>query len=110
MQFLRGQPAERIDHILVRELEGVGNGLALEHLGGDGAGGDGAGAAEGLKLHILDPVFADLQIDLHDVAAFCVADLADTVRVFDRADIARVHEMIHDGLCIKCHCNFLLTV
>ena len=86
------------------------NGLALDHLGGHGTGGDGAAAAERLKLHVLDDVVLDLQIHLHNIAAFGVADLADTVRVFDRADIARVHEMIHDGLCIKCHCNFLLTV
>ena len=38
-----------------------------------------------------------------------VGEIADAVRVCDLADIARVHEMIHDGFGIPCHDKALLT-
>ena len=107
---MRGQSAERFHDLLVRDGRGLLQRLALDHLRGHGAGGDSAAAAEGLKFHVLDLIVLDLEVHLHDVAAFCVADLADAVRVGDLADIARVHEVIHYGFRIKCHDRFLLTV
>ena len=108
MQLVGGQTAQRIDHIFVRDLERLVDGLTLDHLGGDRARGDRAAAAKGLKLHIVNFVVFDFQIHLHDIAALGVADLTDAVRVFDLADVARVHEVIHHSFRIKSHCRILL--
>ena len=81
VQLVRGQTAQRVDTSLFVRASALFDGLALDHLGGDGGRGDGAAAAKRLELDVLDAVVLDLEVHLHDVAALGVADLADAVRV-----------------------------
>ena len=108
MQLVRGQTVERFHDLLVRHGERFLDRLALDHLGGHGARSDGAAAAERFKLHVLDDVVLDLQIHLHNIAAFGVADLADAVRIGDLADVAGIFEMIHYLIAVKSHDACLL--
>ena len=109
VQLVRGQTAQRVDDLLIGQRQRVFQRPALNHLRRDGARRNCAAAAERLKLHVLDFVVLNFQIHLHDIAALGVADLADAVRVRNLADIARVHEMIHDRFGIQCHNKPLLT-
>ena len=57
--------------------------MALDHLGGDGAGGDGGAAAEGFELDIGDGIAIDLEVHLHDIAAAGIAYLAHAIGIGD---------------------------
>ena len=69
--------------------------LPLDQFCRHGAGGNGTSAAEGFKFHILNDVVLDLQVHLHDIAAFGISDLSDAVGIFDNSYIPRIAEMIH---------------
>ena len=95
MHLYRGQTVQRLGNRLVGQLESFFEALALYHLGRHRAGRDCRAAAEGLELDVLnDAVVRNLEVNLHDVAALCVADLADAVRVLDLTDIARMGKMV----------------
>ncbi len=96
MQLVGGQPVERFDNGLVAQLEGLLNGLALDHLGGHGRGGHGCAAAKGLEFDVHDHVVFDLEHHLHDVAALLVAHHANGVGVRQLAHVAGMGEVIHD--------------
>ena len=96
VNLVRGQAVQRFYHRLVGEGQGVLHLLALDELGGHGAGGDGAAAAESLKLHVYDDAVLDFEVHFHDVAALGVAHLAHAVGVGDVAHIAGVAEVVHD--------------
>ena len=104
-----GRPSSASATALLVSCHGLVDGLALDHFGGHGGGGDGAAAAEGLELHVLDDVVLDLQVDLHDVAALGVADLADAVGVLDLANVSGMLKMIHNFFTVQCH-NFILLI
>ena len=53
---------EFLDDVGVGDGEGLVDGLALDPLGGEGAGGDGRAAAEGLEFGVLDDL--GLGVDL----------------------------------------------
>ena len=90
-----GQAVERFGNRLVGQLERFLKRLALDHLGCHRAGRDRRAAAEGLELDTLnDPVVRHLEVDLHDVAALGVANLADAVCILDLAHVARMGEVI----------------
>jgi len=69
---------EFFDDVGVGDRQGLGDGLALDPLGGERAGGDGRAAAEGLELGVLDDLGfgVDADLEAHDVAAFGRADQA----------------------------------
>jgi len=50
--------------------------------------------------YIVDFSVFYLEIHLHYIAALRVADLADTVRIGNLADVARIHEMIHNLIAV----------
>ena len=97
------QTAQRLHHLLVGDGQRLLYGLALNQFRGHGGRRDGAAAAEGFKLHVLDPVVLDFQVHFHDVAALGVAHLADAVGIGDFAHVPGMGEVIHDGFRIKCH-------
>ena len=92
---MRGKSAQRIDDVLVCHIESLFDRLALDHLSCHRARGNRAAAAEGLKLHVFNFIVLDLEIHLHDVAAFGVADLTDAIGVGKLAHVARMGEMLH---------------
>ena len=98
-----GQAVQRFCHSLVGQLHGVLHRLSLDHLGGHGGGRDGAAAAEGLKFHIINDIVLDLQINLHDIAAFGVANFADTVGILNHAHIPGMGKVIHNFFTVQCH-------
>ena len=104
----RRQSAQRIGNHLVGDLEGLLDGLALDHFGRTAGGGDGRAAAEGLELHVGDDVVFDLDVDFHDVAALGVAHGADAARVLNFAHVAGIHKVIHDLLGIHGVCLLLI--
>ena len=73
------------------------------------AGCNGRSASKGFKFYIADdPVIVNVQINTHDIAAFCIADGSDTTCIFDFAYITRMIKMIHNfSLYIKISSNFL---
>lgn len=95
--LLRRKSLERFDNCLVGKAQSVVDRLALYHFGCDGRSCDRCAAAEGLELTIGDSlcIVIDLDVHLHYIAALCVADLADTVCVFDFTNVSRVCEMVH---------------
>ena len=97
----RGQAAEGVDDFLVGEVLGFLEGAALDELGGHAGGGDGAAAAEGLEAGVLDLAVADLEGDLHDVAAGGRTDFADAVGFLHIAHVAGIEEVVHHGVVIK---------
>ena len=98
-----GQTVQRLGNGLVGQLQSLVDGLALDHLGGHGGRRDGGAAAKGLKLHVLDDIVFNFQINLHDVAALGVADLAHAVGALDGAHVPGVHEVIHNFFAVQCH-------
>jgi predicted ATPase len=60
-------------------------------------------ASERLELDILDHVPVHSDVDLHDIAARDVPDLADTVRVRDLPYIPGVAEVIHYLVAVHVH-------
>ena len=68
--------------------------------------------AENEKLNnvaVDNDVVFDLHVDLHDVAAFEVADFADGVGILQLADVAGVGEVIHNFFRVIPH-NFILIL
>ena len=90
-----GQPVQGLSHGGIGKGHGLGNGLALDHLGGHGGGGDGGTTAEGLELHVGNDVAVHLQVHLHDVAALGVAHLAYPIGVLDLSHVAGMLKMVH---------------
>src|SRR5579859_6714314 len=89
----------------VLDREGFVDRLAFDPLGRQRGRGDGRAAAEGLELGVFDDVgFAiDLDLQLHDVAAFGRSDQAGAyvgAGFVHRADIARVVVVIDDFVAI----------
>src|SRR5688572_8581684 len=80
--------------------------LALDPLGDQRARGDGRAAAVGLEARVLDAaVGADLDLQLHHVAAGGCADHAGAYRLvafFEGTDVARVLVMVDDLIAV-CH-------
>ena len=104
-----GQPVQRLHHRLVCQSHRLRNRLALDQLRRHRAGGDGRAAAEGLEFRILNNIVLDLQVDLHNIAALGVSNLADPVGIFDNADISWIAEMIHYFFTIQSHKNTSLN-
>ena len=94
------ESVKSIDDLLVADRKRLVNGFALYKLGSHGGRRNGARAAEGLKLDVVDFSVLYLEINLHDIAALSVADLADTVRIGNLADVARIFEMIHNLIAV----------
>ena len=104
------QAVERFDNRLVGEFERLGDRLALDEVGRHRACCNRRAATEGLKLHVGDDAVVDLDVHLHDIAAFCVADLADAVRVLYLTHVVRVHKVFHYlGGVFHCHTRYLLN-
>ena len=96
VDLVRWQTIERFGDCAIGQLQRFVQRLPLNELRRHGAGRDRAAAAKGFKFHVVDNlIVANLQIDLHDVAAGWVANLADAVRILDHANIAWITEMIH---------------
>ena len=85
-----GRPSSASATALFVSSRASRQGLALDQLRRHGARGDGGAAAERFELDVRNLVIIDLQIDLHDIAALGIADLADAVGILDDADIARI--------------------
>src|SRR5262245_25722803 len=105
-----------VDDVRVLDLRGLVHRPPLEPLGGEARGGDGTTAAECLELGVLDDpgVEVDLDLQLHDVAAFrCADQYRPVAREFlgEGPDIARVAVVI-DNLVAVSHgmCLGLLTL
>ena len=70
--------------------------FSFYHLGRHAAGRNGCTAAKCFKFYILDDlVVIDIQVNTHNIAAFCVADGTHTAGIFNLAYISRMLEMIH---------------
>ena len=79
------------------ESEGILNALALDKLGSHRRGSDCSAAAERLELAICDNiVLVDLEIYLHNIAALCIADNANALRVINLTNVSGIGEMIHN--------------
>ena len=110
VHLYRRQTVQSLSNGLVGQLEGFLKALALYHLGSHRAGSDCRAAAEGLELNVLDDaVIRHLEVNLHNIAALSVADLADTVCVLNLADIARMRKVI-EYLFTVLHKIYLLFV
>ena len=80
--------------------------FAFYQFGCHAAGCNGCSAAKGFKFYIADDsVIVNVQINTHDIAAFCIADGSDTACIFDFAYITRMIKMIHNFFAV--HKNFL---
>ena len=90
-----GQAVQRLHHGLVGEGQGLVHPLALDELGGHGAGGDGTAAAKGLELHVHDDSVLDFEVHFHDIAALGVTHLSYAVGIGDLAYVAGITKMIH---------------
>ena len=96
VDLVSGESVKRLNDCLVCKLQSFGNRLALDHLSSHRAACYRGTAAERTELNIIDDaILADLEKDLHDVAALCISDLAYAVGVLDSADITRMCEVIH---------------
>src|ERR1035437_2353461 len=98
---------EFLDDVGVGDGEGFGDGLALDPLGGEGAGGDGRAAAEGLELSVLDDLGfgVDADLETHDVAALGCADEAGAYALgglVEGADVAGVLVVVYYFFAV-CH-------
>ena len=110
MHLYRRQTVQSLSNGLVGQLERFLQALALYHLGSHRAGCDCRAAAEGLELNVLDDaVVRHLEVNLHNIAALCVADLADTVCVLNLANIARMRKVV-EHLFTVLHKIYLLFV
>ena len=97
MYLHRRKSVQSLHNGLVGYFQGFLNGFALYHLGCHTAGCYCSAAAEGFEFTIPDDtVVVDVKVDSHDIAAFCVADRADTAGILDLTDISRMLEMIHN--------------
>src|ERR1700735_3137609 len=98
---------ELFDDVGVGDRQGFGDGLALDPLGGEGAGGDGRAAGKGLELGVLDDLGlrVDADLEAHDVAALGCADEAGAYfgrALIERADVAGIFIVI-DYFFAICH-------
>ena len=100
MHLCGGQAVQRLHHGTVGKGKRIRDAVAVDHLGGDGAGGDSGAAAEGLEFHIGDGVAVDFQVHLHDIAAAGVAYLAHAVGVGQLPYVAGVGEVIQNFFTI----------
>src|ERR1017187_6439817 len=103
---------EFLDDVGVRDGEGLGDGLALDPLGGGGAGGDGRAAAGGLALRVLDDLGfgVDADLEAHDVTALRRADEAGTDfggALVQGANVAGILVVVYYLVAI---CHFFLLV
>ena len=108
MELMGRQPVQGLHHSLVGQLQGFGNGFALDHLRGHGGRGNGGATAKGVEFHVRNDVIFHLDIDLHNVAALGVAHLADAVGVVHFTQVPGVGEVIHDFFTVQ-HNQFLLS-
>ena len=65
------------------------------------------GTAAREPLHLLDAAVDDPQHDLHAVATDGVTDYRLAVRCVHRAGVARVFEVLHDGIGVGGHRSML---
>jgi len=104
---------ELFDDVGVGDGEGFSDGLALNPLGGEGAGGDGRAAAEGLEFGVFDDLGLGVDADLeaHDIAALGCADEAGANfrrALIERADVAGMFVVI-DYFFAICHGDWSLS-
>src|SRR5581483_5845984 len=94
-----------LDDVRVLDRHHLVDGLALHELGHVARAGDRASAAEGLELGVFDDALvADLELQLHDVAALRRADDAGAdVRIVlrERADVPRVRIVVEDLVAVR---------
>ena len=74
--------------------------FSLYHFGHHAAGGNGGATAKRLEFYILNNPVLHFEKNLHDVAAFGIAYFADSISIFQFADIARVGKVVHNFFCI----------
>ena len=97
--FYRRQSVQSFHNGFVGNLHCFLDIFAFYQFGCHAAGCNGCSASKGFKFYIADdPVIVNVQINTHDIAAFCIADGSDTTCIFDFAYITRM---------IKISSNFL---
>ena len=71
--------------------------LSHYHLGRHAACGNGSTTAECFKLTVTDDMclVINVEIDSHDIAAFCVSDSTYAAGVLNFSHVSRVLEMVH---------------
>ena len=82
--------------------------LAFSKLCCHTAGSDSRTAAKSLETDIGNDIVFDFNKNLHDIAAFCIAYLADAVGIGHNTHITGIHKMIHYFFTV-CHKLHLLS-
>ena len=95
VHLFRRQTVEVVGDVLVRDFERLIQRHALDHLGQRRRRGNGRAATESLEVRVLDDLGfrLDLEHQAQRIAALDGTDIADAVRIFQRAGVARVEEM-----------------
>ena len=96
--FARGEAADGAGDGVARDACGLFEGETFEHLGEGGAAGERGRAAVGEEARGLDAAVAHAQSEPQPVAADGVRLLGLGVGLFERAGVARVREMVFEGV------------
>ena len=109
VHLFRRQTVEIVGDVLVADLQGLVERLALDDLGQGRRRGDRRAAAEGLEARVIDDFRfgVDLQHQAQRVAALDGTEVADTVGVFQRSRVPRVEEVFAHLLGVVPHDDLL---
>ena len=77
----RGQTVEGLHDGGIGQFHRVLHALSLDHLRCHARRRDSSAAAKGFKLDVFDDIIFNFHINLHDIAALEVADLADCIGI-----------------------------